>query len=184
MNPARYPLVLVFLALLMLSAPPLLSAAPPAGDQKPAAEEQPTVDVPLMGEKIRQLMQDRKYQEAVEEIDRAAQAKDAPKDYLAYLKGRALFLQKEYDRAAKVFGQLQKDFPKSGWARRGRLAGALALARKGDFRSAELIVRAEADEKLEEFETLAAWGKALQPESPDAFPEPNSDKLERDVELL
>ena len=46
------------------------------------------------------------------------------------------------------------------------------------------IVRAEADEKLEEFETLAAWGKALQPESPDAFPEPNSDKLERDVELL
>ena len=71
MNPARYPLVMVLLALLMLSALPLLSAQPPAGHPKPAAEEQPTVDVPLMGEKIRQLMQDRMYQEAVEEIDRA-----------------------------------------------------------------------------------------------------------------
>ena len=40
---------------------------------------------------------------------------------------------------------MQKDFPKSHWLRRARLAKAVALARKGDFRAAELIVRAEAE---------------------------------------
>jgi TolA-binding protein len=90
-------------------------------------------------------MQDRNYTEAVKAIDLAAQADGAPKDYLAYLKGRALFLQKKYEQAVGVFDGLQKEFPKSQWARRARLAGALALARKGDFRSAELIVRAEAE---------------------------------------
>ncbi len=142
MKSARYPLVLVFLALIMLPAMSVLAAEAVPAD---ATGEQASADVPLVGGEIRQLMQDRKYAEAVEAIDRAAGAEQAPKDYLAYLKGRALFLHKEYDRAAKVFGQLQKDFPESGWARRGRLAGALALARKGDFRSAELIVRTEAE---------------------------------------
>ena len=40
---------------------------------------------------------------------------------------------------------MQKDFPKSDWLRRARLAKAVTLARKGDFRAAELIVRAEAE---------------------------------------
>ena len=102
-------------------------------------------DAPLVPEKVRQLMQDRDYAGAIEAIDEAAAANDAPKDYLTYLKGRALFLQNEFDRAAAVFDAMQKEFPKSQWLRRARFAKAMALARKGDFRAAELIVRAEAD---------------------------------------
>ena len=39
---------------------------------------------------------------------------------------------------------MNQELPKSPWARRARFAKAVALARKGDFRSAELIYRAEA----------------------------------------
>lgn len=102
-------------------------------------------DAPLVPERVRQLMQDRNYVEAIKAIDKAVEAKDAPKDYLTYLKGRALFLQNDYDRAAAVFDAMQKDFPKSTWLRRARFAKAVALARKGDYRAAELIVRAEAE---------------------------------------
>ena len=50
--------------------------------------------------------------------------------------------------AAAMFDAMQKDFPQSDWLRRARLAKAVALARKGDFRTAELIVRAEAEHLL------------------------------------
>src|SRR3972149_2586107 len=79
-------------------------------------------DVPLVAEKVRELMQDRQYAEAVLAIGKAAGAKDAPADYLAYLKGRALYLQKDYDRAVETFDVLAKEFPESGWARRARFA--------------------------------------------------------------
>ena len=102
-------------------------------------------DAPAVSPKIRQLMQDRNYAEAVKAIDEAAAVKDAPSDYLTYLKGRALFLQNEWDRAIAVFDAMQKDFPKSDWLRRARFAKASALTRKGDFHTAELIVRAEAE---------------------------------------
>lgn len=102
-------------------------------------------DAQLPPAKVRQLMQDRNYAEAVKAIDEAAAAPDAPKDYLAYLKGRALVVQRDFDGAAAVFDAMQKDFPESPWLRRARFAKAGALARKGDFRAAELIARAEAD---------------------------------------
>jgi len=110
-----------------------------------AAAEVGGIDAPLVDEKIRQLMQDRNYAEAVKAIDAAQAVKDAAGDYLAYLKGRALYLQDQFDQATAVFDQIQKDFPKSEWARRARFAKAVALARKGDFRSAELVIRAEAE---------------------------------------
>ena len=102
-------------------------------------------DAPAVPEGVRRLMQDQNYAEAIKAIDTAAAAKDAPKDYLAYLKGRALALQNRYDEAAAVFDAMQKDFPKSEWLRRARFAKAVALARKGDFRAAEVIMRAEAE---------------------------------------
>ena len=76
---------------------------------------------------------------------RRSKAKDAPRDYLLYLKGRALHLDGKYDEAIAVFDQLGKELPNSPWARRARFAKAVSLARKGDFRSAELIYRAEAE---------------------------------------
>ena len=110
-----------------------------------AAPAPASADAPLVPDKVRQLMQDRNYAEAVKAIDEAAQAKDAPHEYLAYLKGRALHLQDRFDDAAAVFESLEKQFPKGDWVRRARFARAAALARKGDFRSAELIYRAEAE---------------------------------------
>ncbi|NQU20181.1 MAG: hypothetical protein HQ567_02785, partial [Candidatus Nealsonbacteria bacterium] len=136
MKPARLPLFLVSLALtiLYLVPPPALLAAdaPPAKAADEAATEpadKPTAsETPLVDEKIRQLMQDRKYAEAVVAIDKAAAAKDAPKDYLMYLQARALYLQEEYDRAVAAFDALAKQSPEGPWARRARFGKALALA--------------------------------------------------------
>ncbi len=104
-----------------------------------------SADVPLVPDKIRQAMQDRKYAEAVQAIDEAAKAPGAAADYLLWLKGRALFLDNRPDDAIAAFDGLQKQFPKSPWLRRARFAKAMALARKGDFRAAETIYRAEAE---------------------------------------
>ena len=109
------------------------------------AAESWAADAPTVPGAVRRAMQDRNYAEAVKAIDAAATAKDAPRDYLAYLKGRALALQGRYDEAAAAFDAMQKDFPKSQWLRRARFAKAVALTRKGDFRAAEPIVRAEAE---------------------------------------
>src|SRR5207253_2214557 len=62
-----------------------------------------------------------------------------------YLKGRALHLDGKYDDAIAVYDQFAKQFSKSLWARRVRFAKAVSLARKGDFQTAELIYRAEAE---------------------------------------
>ena len=69
-------------------------------------------DAPAVPEGVRRLMQDRNYAEAVKAIDAAAAAKDASKDYLAYLKGRALALQNRYDEAAAVFSPCRTISPR------------------------------------------------------------------------
>ncbi len=133
--------VLAFLSVLIRLA--LAAAAAPA-----APEEKTSADAPLVADIIREAMQDRRYADAVKAIDNAAgvrNVKDAPRDYLLYLKGRALHLDGKYDEAIAVFDQLGKELPKSPWARRARFAKAVSLAREGDFRSAELIYRAEAE---------------------------------------
>ncbi len=140
MKPSRCVFAVAFLALALLSA-----ALPAAEEPADAAAALISADAPPVPEKVQQLMQDRKYPEAIAAIDQAAKAKDAPVDYLSYLKGRALYLQKQYDQAAAAFDGIQEQFPESPWARRARFGKALALARKGDFRAAELIVRAEAE---------------------------------------
>ena len=135
MRPLRCSILAwVGICLLTVSLPSLLGAAEPS-----------TNAVPAVAEKVRQLMQDRSYAEAVAAIDQAAQDDHAPKDYLAYLKGRALSLAGQYDAAAAVYDEMAKQFPESRWARRARFGKAIALARKGDFRGAELIYRAEAE---------------------------------------
>lgn len=107
-------------------APMALAQTPPAPDN------------------VRQLLQDRNYDAALAAIDVATAAEGAPRDYLSYLKGRALHLQAKYDEAIEVFQQVEQQFPESPWARRARFAQGLSLARKGDFQSAELIYRQEA----------------------------------------
>ncbi|MEX0586800.1 MAG: tetratricopeptide repeat protein, partial [Pirellulales bacterium] len=109
-----------------------------------AARGQAETKLPDAPEKVRQAMQDRNYVAAVKAIDEAATAADAPKDYLAYLKGRALHLAERYDEAIKRFDTFEKEFPNSPWVRRARFGMAISLARKGDFAGAELIYRREA----------------------------------------
>ena len=126
----------------------LIGMALPATAAPAAPVEKPSADAPLVADKIREAMQDRRYADAVKAIDEAAGAKgvkDSPRDYLLYLQGRALHLDGKYDEAISAFDRLGKELPNSPWARRARFAKAVSLARKGDFRSAELIYRTEAD---------------------------------------
>ncbi len=126
------------LAVLGAMAAPSMSAA--------AAE-------PSVPEKVKTAMQDRNYADAVKAIDEALAAKvnkenkdkEVAKDYLQYLKGRALYLGTKYDESIAAYDQLEKDYPKSAWDRRARFGKALALTRKGDFKAAELIYKTEAE---------------------------------------
>ena len=105
---------------------------------------------PLLPESVRAVLQDRKYDAAIRAIDEAIQKDQAPRDYLVYLKGRVLSLAGKYDEAVAAFDRVPAEFPRSDWLRRARFGKAMALARKGDFRAAELIVRAEAEYLLSE----------------------------------
>ncbi len=122
----------------------------PAGAKAPEAKaDQPetkpeATDTPLVPEAIRQFMQDGKYAEAVKAIDIAARKNSRP-DYLEYLKGRALYLDKKLDEAISLYDGFEKKFPGSPLVRRARFGKGLALARKGDFKAAEPIYRAEAE---------------------------------------
>jgi uncharacterized protein YfaS (alpha-2-macroglobulin family)/TolA-binding protein len=107
-------------------------------------------ETPKVPEAVSRLMQDRNYAEAIAAIDAAAKEKDAAEDYLLYLKGRALHFQHDYDAAIAVFDAAVKKFPESQWARRARFAKGVSYARKGDFRNAELVYRAEAEYLLSE----------------------------------
>ena len=132
-------------SLSVLSLLSLLSAVPASTAATPTAAVKSSADAPLVADKIREAMQDRRYADAVKTIDESLSEKGGPTDYLVYLKGRALHLDGKYDDAIAVFDQFAKQYPKSPWARRVRFAKAVSLARKGDFRSAEVIYRAEAE---------------------------------------
>lgn len=156
-----------------------------------AASPAPAAELPRVPENIRRLMQDRQYAKAVDAMDAVLQAKPADdaqkngedankidRDYLAYLKGRALQLDHQYDAAVKAYDEMNKQFPKSPWARRARFAKGVTLARKGDFRAAELVYRAEAqfllsDDRKQEI-------AAIYLEFADAFFKPEKDDVQPD----
>ena len=101
----------------------------------------PTGPVARIPQPIRQLMQDREYAQAVKAIDGALGQEKAPRDQLTYLKGRALYLQREYSQAAEVFAGLERDSADSSLVPRAQFSRALALMRAGNFRDAETIYR-------------------------------------------
>jgi alpha-2-macroglobulin len=147
----RFPVVNgLTLLVLGLSLAATTAEAKEGGPAAGAAEAKTPADaallpLPRVPNKVSELLQDRNFAEAIKAIDEASKAKDAPRDYLAYLKGRALHLSGQYDAAIEQFAALEKQYPKSDWARRARFGKAVALARKGDFRSAELIYRREVE---------------------------------------
>ena len=124
----------LFLGLLAPSFQPLTAAdSPPVYDPS---------DVPLAAPAVRQAMQDRNFAEARKAIDEAAKAKDAPSDYLAYLRAWSLDLEKQHDQAIAALEKFEKDFPQSTWLRRARFAKAQAMVAKSDFRGAQAIYEA------------------------------------------
>ncbi len=103
-------------------------------------------DQPKVPENVRELMQDRKYDEAAAEIDMLLAAKDdKPKipDYLIYLKGRALHLAGKHREALQSFALIERDHAESPWARRAKFGQAAALLKTGDFEAAEHIYEEE-----------------------------------------
>ena len=101
-------------------------------------------DVPLPDPAVRQAMQDRDFTVARKAIDEWAKAKDAPRDYLAYLRVWSLELEKQHDQAIAALEKFEKDFPQSTWLRRARFAKAQAMVAKGDFCGAQAIYEQEA----------------------------------------
>jgi TolA-binding protein len=101
-------------------------------------------DVPLPDPAVRQAMQDRDFTVARKAIDESAKAKDAPRDYLAYLRAWSLELEKQHDPAIAALEKFEKEFPQSTWLRRARFAQAQAMVAKGDFRGAQAIYEQEA----------------------------------------
>lgn len=96
---------------------------------------------------VKRLMQDRKYAEAAQAIDKLLadqQNQKTDRDWLAYLKGRALHLAGRFDDAIAAYEQLEQEFPESPWLRRAKFGRAVSLARKGDFQAAEMIYREQA----------------------------------------
>ncbi len=173
--------ILVFLVAYCLVCPALGAEAGAAKSEpaKVAEHVVSTADAPLVSSQIRELMQDRKYAEAVAAIDAAAKEKDAPHDYLVCLKGRALYLDKKYDEAVAVFQEFQKQFPESAWLHRAQFGEALAYARQGDFQKAETIYRQQAESLLSEDRKQEIAGIYLEfadryfepPKKPDARPD-------------
>lgn len=126
-----------FAVSLLLFAPTALMAADPLAPQ------------PHVPENIARLMKDRQYAEAVAAIDGLlksppAEGEKLSRDYLTYLKGRALHFDQKYDAAIAAYKQVDQNFPQSKWARRARFAAGVSYARQGEFQQAELIYRAEA----------------------------------------
>ena len=105
-------------------------------------------EIPPVPRVIAEALQDRRYDEAVAAIDDRLKADPPQADYLTYLKGRALYLAQKYDEAVTVFLEGEKRFPESPWRHWLKFGRALALARKGDFASAEAIYREEAKRLL------------------------------------
>src|SRR5689334_15157635 len=70
-----------------------------AAAKAPAASGTAIIPLPHVPTKVSELLQDRNYAEAIKAIDEAVKVQGAPRDYLGYLKGRALELSGQYDAA-------------------------------------------------------------------------------------
>jgi TolA-binding protein len=123
---------------------PATTAVKPAAE-KALVEKLPWDDAEPIPAAIAEKLQNREYAEAVALIDKLAAEPKAPRARLLYAKGRALYQAGKYDDAINAFGVVEKEFARDAWARRSRFARAVALAKKGDFASAEMLYRAEAE---------------------------------------
>jgi alpha-2-macroglobulin len=121
------------------------------GDEKKDTKRKPisVTSMPQVAPSIHQALQSRQYDKAVTLIDAQLTKADAKhKDYLLYLKGRALIESTKLDAATAAFNRLEKSHPKSRWLPRSRFGRADVLVRQRNYRAAGLIYQAEANRLL------------------------------------
>lgn len=128
------------LLLVLLLAPFAFAAESDVADVN---EDDKTLYV-LAPTSIREAMQDRKYDEAVQLIDAELAKGGGDNEQLLYLKGRALHFAGKYEEAVRTFEEQLKRFPDSRWTRKAKFAIGLAYARQGDYRNAEVAYREQA----------------------------------------
>ncbi|GAA4434356.1 tetratricopeptide repeat protein [Bremerella cremea] len=136
-NSRTFPWTLSVLLLL----PTLLYAADPAPDAVTKEDERAYVLAPTP---IREALQDRKYDEAIQKIDAELAKGEGDTEQLLYLKGRAFHFAGKYEDAVRTLEEQLKRFPDSHWSRKARFGIGLAHARRGDYRSAEAAYRQQA----------------------------------------
>jgi tetratricopeptide (TPR) repeat protein len=99
--------------------------------------------LPKVPQELRELIEDRQYDEAVAAIGKLLETKPANADYLTYLSGRAQHLAGKHRKALETFARIERDFADSPWLRRARFGQAAALLKLGDFEAAEHIYEQE-----------------------------------------
>ncbi|MDA1163737.1 MAG: tetratricopeptide repeat protein [Planctomycetota bacterium] len=138
----RLPLVLALLAATSLTSDSLTQAA---DDARPKISALP--DIPAS---VHAAMQRRDFDAAVKEIDARLQDEGDNRDYLMYLKGRALTEDGRLDEASAAYLECERRFPKSRWTARSRFGRADVLVRQRNYRAAGMIYQAEAQRLLSE----------------------------------
>ena len=99
-------------------------------------------DAPKIPVEIRDLLENRQYPQAIAAIDAAMKVKDAPRDYLEYLKARALHLQQKYDDAVAAYELWKKNSRKAFGPSERNSAGRFRWLGKGiSNRPSEFIAR-------------------------------------------
>jgi alpha-2-macroglobulin len=129
---------------LLLALPVSVSAQAENKEKEKSNDKASTKLEYKLPEKVSELIQDRNYAQAIKELEAAIKEPKAQVDYLLYHQARAHHLSQQYDEAIKLFQRVETEFKTSPWAKRSRLSRAVSLARKGDFRAAEVIYQAEA----------------------------------------
>jgi len=133
--------LLAWTFMLVLSLPTLAVAA--EGDIEDITSVESTLYV-LAPAPIRDALQDRNYDQAIQRIDAELANDGGDKEQLLYLKARALHFAGKYEEAVRVFEEQLKRFPDSKWSRKAQFGIGLAHARRGDYRSAEVAYREQA----------------------------------------
>lgn len=120
-------------------------------DETKTPERKPisVTSLPQIPARVHETLQSRDFAEAVTRIDALLKADGVEhKDYLLYLKGRALSENNQLDEATAAFNQLEESHPKSQWLPRSRFGRADVLVKQRNYRAAGLIYQAEANRLL------------------------------------
>ena len=99
---------------------------------------------------IRAALQSKQFREAVKLIDSTMSSVTGDKDFLLYLKGLALFYNKNYSEAISPCDQVIKDYPKTAWYRKALFLKAQAYIQLKRFEEAERIYDGEVRRLLSE----------------------------------